>query len=67
MGLFDDLKNALSGEPPVLGYFIIGADSEEHGPYSKEDIIEYLSEGRIDWNSLIRRGDDDRLPPVSWD
>ena len=59
MGFFDDLINAISGEAPVLGYFIIGADNEEYGPYSKEDIVGFLGEGRIGWSTMIRRGDDD--------
>jgi len=59
MGFFDDLKKAISGEVPVLGYFIISADNEELGPYSKEDIVGFLGEGLIGWSTMIRRGDDD--------
>lgn len=56
MGLFDALKNALSGGNESSAYFIIGADNNEYGPYNAEDIRAFLKEGRILPNSLIRAG-----------
>ena len=47
MGIFDELKNIFSGEQQSPAYFIIGSDEKEYGPYQKEEITQFLSEGRI--------------------
>ena len=56
MGIFDKIKAALSGEPQRHGYYLIGADKKEYGPYSQTDIIDFLEEGRVGWDTMIRQG-----------
>lgn len=58
MGFFDELKNIFSDEPQSPAYFIIGSDKQEHGPYQKEEITQFLSEGRIGWDTYVRQGTD---------
>ena len=59
MGFFDELKNVFSGEPQSPAYFIVGSDEKEYGPYQKEEITQFLSDGQIGWDTYVRQGNVD--------
>tara|TARA_Y100000588_G_scaffold37504_1_gene35936 strand:+ start:1558 stop:2574 length:1017 start_codon:yes stop_codon:yes gene_type:complete len=62
MGLFDELKSVFSSQPKSPAFFILSADGKEYGPYQKNEVSQYLSEGRIGWDAQVRQGDEGWRP-----
>ena len=62
MGLFDELKSVFSSQLQSPAFFILSADGKEYGPYQKDEVNQYLSEGRIGWDAQVRQGDEGWRP-----
>ena len=58
MGFFDR-DNSTDDGPPPAGYFIVGADNNEYGPYTGIQIRQYIAEHRILPSTPIRQGNGD--------
>ena len=49
----------------MANYTIIGGDKKEYGPVSAAEVRQWLAEGRLDGNSLMRQENDTEWRPLS--
>ena len=49
----------------MANYTIIGGDKKEYGPVSAAEVRQWVAEGRLDGNSLIRQENDTEWRPLS--